>query len=694
MDKSTANLWKIGSNKSLWIALLSSKKPSISSTMDANKISSDFIPEKSKTKHKYKFDESTTSSPTQHTPSYDQNDHTSFRYNLNKNNNLSASYYRHIVIAAIILALSIHTQVSHQQSFCPKVCICDENNLEILCKEDYGASSIPHTLNPGAKRIIINNAQMSQFAGLDYLDKLETLDLVYNKLTIIDFNEIGSNLLSLNTSHNNIEGLRDSVVSNALSEHGLAASMFQNDSNLDVLKPLKKLIKINVINFVASHNHLSTIKDLSFMRWHKLQNLDLSYNTIDLLEPLSLFGLNRLEFLNLRGNKLRQVPTLALSSTISSISSITPKKPSAIKYLYLSENPLESIQPDSFSMLEKTQELFLESCSLTSINERAFKGLHTLNILSLDKNNLNEVPSQSFSYLPLLRILKINSNSLTSPKPGEFSVLLYLEELQINNATFNEIQRGVFDGLDSLKRLEIAYNPSLTTVEPGAFDRLANLVYLNLNSDSLASLPGVNSDKLSRLDLRGNPLNCGCDLKWLTRWLRKSNETSRSNQLTNSRLYETQNHSADLQASLKDWRMTIELHNLTCFGPPALAGRVVAELPENKLECLEPNSDLNVHIGFATLFVISFLLTFVCLINFCRNKKNLFFMLKENLVHNHITMMMPYNENLHKNLDELKKGTPLYNTGYESVDYNQRQVYSVDGDQILYYEPQQYSQHI
>lgn len=690
MDQSSTSLQKTSIPSSSWTSLLSPAKPSITKTTNDSRIAAEIIPKRKRKCYFERF-----SSILHHPQSYDQFHHTSPRYypNLNKNL-LTFSHYQRIVISTVILTLLIYTQSSNQQSLCPKSCVCDEISLEVVCQEGYDAARIPHTLNPGTKRIIIYNTQISQFTGLDYLDKLETLNLAHNKLSSIEFREIGSKLVLLNTSHNNIRELKDDVVTIALNEHGLTPSMFQEGGNFDPPKPLKKLVKINVINFVVNHNNLTKIRDLSFMRWHKLQSLDLSFNIIDTLGPLSLFGLEKLESLNLRGNKLRQVPTLALQSTMSSVSSMMPTKSSKIKHLYLSENTLESIQSDSFSMLGETQELFLDSCSLRSIEEQSFRGLHTLNLLSLDKNNLDEVPSQSFSYLPLLRTLKINANNISSLIPESFNALVNLEELQMNNATFKEIQQGVFDGLDSLKRLEVAYNPSLKNIESSALDKLTNLLYLNLNSDSLASLSEVSSEKLSRLDLRGNPLNCGCDLKWLTRWLKKSNETSRSNELTNSHLYDIQNHLGDNQAFWRDSRMTNELHNLTCSGPPALFGKMVAELPENKLECLKPNSDLNVHIGFATLFVISFLLTFVCLINFCRNKKHLFFILKENLVHNHITMMMPYNENLHKNVDELKKETQLYNTDYESVDYNQRQFYSVNNDQVLYYEPQQYSQHI
>lgn len=704
MDKSTktTTLREIGIIDKSRGPFLDEKPSTITKALSANEVPAKIVPRKIyfKMKNKLKprkLEAYRIESTPQHQSSHPHDQSISLSLKHQPKISQKSSFFRQTVITTVILALFIYTKQTFQSDYCPKLCTCDEIKLQVLCSGDYGAASVPHTLNPGAKRIIINNAQMSQFSGLDYLDKLETLDLAHNKLTSLDFSGIdkNGNLISLNTSHNNIVDLRDAVFTNAFSELTSTIQMNQGVSDiLSDLKPLRRLPKINVNEFVLSNNYLTTLKNFTFIRWHRLKYLDLSFNTIYFLEPSSLFGLNKLEHINLRNNQLKQIPTLALHSTTLSLTNT--KLPStigsSIEYLDLRKNNLNSIQAESFSLLEKAQYIYLDSCSLELIDEHAFKGLHTLKLLSLDNNSLNEVPTRSFSHLKLLRQLRINSNNISSLQPDSFSGLTYLEELQMNNNSLTKIQEGVFDGLDSLKRLEISYNSKLKTVEAGVFDKLINLTFLRLFSNSITSLPGGFTDKLSMLDLRNNALRCGCDLKWLTRWLKKFNESAHSVQTVfmNSHRYTIPNHLTESHALLNDSSLNNELLNITCSGPPALAGKLVVDLPENKLECLKPKSNLNVHIGFASLFIITLLLTFVCMLNFCRNKKHLFVVLKKNLVHNHISMMMPYNQNLHKNVDELRKETQLYGADYETPDYDQRQVYTVNGDQVLYYEPQQH----
>lgn len=588
----------------------------------------------------------------------------------------------------------VSTQV---QNLCPKACTCDEHDT--FCKEPIGASGLPHTLNPSTKKIIINNALARQLSGLDYLSDLETLDLAWNKIPVIDFEQISKNskLLSLNTSHNLIAELRDSFIPDFLNSG--TSLLFDTEEQANSQK-FKKLVKINVVDLVLSHNYLVYVKNFTFMRCHKLQTLDLSFNQISILEPYSLFGLSKLEVLNLRGNRLTQVPTMALHSTIYSLStrfnSYYPSntRPSSIRYLELSENVLTHIEANSFSMLEKAQELYLESCSIKSIDEQAFKGLHTLYLLSLDKNSLQEVPSKSFSYLSILRSLRLSANNLTSLSPDCFMNLVNLEELYLNNGSFNVIPRNLFNGLSAIKKLEIAHNPNLTNIEEGVFEGLTKLHHLSLYADSLSSLPEYLGDNLNLLDLRENPLYCSCDLKWLTRWLKKFNETLQSAHRTTTPLYNIHSQLDEVQIPMTDSTLIVNLLNLTCAGPPALLGKRVIDLPDHKLECLKPSSELNVNLGYITLFFISFLLTFVCLINFCRNKKHLLVILKENLVQNQISMMLPYTENLHKNVDDIRKETQLYDTDYDSIDYSQPQIYSVNSGQFTYNGGPLFAQHI
>lgn len=605
--------------------------------------------------------------------------------------NPQGTYFVYVIISVFILSSVTISRKStqEQQGLCPKQCNCDNQNLEVICKGKLQASSIPHTFNPYTKRLVLNYGQTTSLIGVDYMAKLEYLDLAHNRISSIEFDRL-TNLVSLNISHNNIIELKDTNLMTSMVELNINLSTINQGVDLESFKVLGKLTKINIVELNLAQNNISTIRNLTFIRWHKLLHLDLSHNQIATIEPLALFGLGLLETLNLRNNLLVHVPTTALHSTVLTISSPVfssqaHARPSSIKYLDLSENTLRHIGPESFELLEKAQDVHLESCSIQSIDDQAFKGLDRLYSLSLDKNNLQEVPSKAFNYLGLLRSLKMNANNFSTIYPKSFTGLPHLEELQLNDGAFSELQAGVFDGLDALRRLELGYNHNLTHIALGTFQHMSRLTYLSLYFDSLSSIENVFTDNLTILDLRGNPLYCSCDIKWLTKWLKKLNSTALSIQHIHgtAHLYDLITPVDDTQALLADPLLSNELVNLTCFGPPALQGKPLVELPDNKLECLKPASELNLHIGFGMLFLLTFLLTLVCLLNFCRNKKQWLVMLKENLVQNHISMMISYSDNLNTNVDCLKKETQLYGSDYESIDYHNGQIFTVDRDQML-----------
>lgn len=602
----------------------------------------------------------------------------------------------YLVILASLSLLNI-IFIANAQRLYPNVCQYDD--LEIICKSPIGMNGVPHTLGPNTKRMIINNAQTTQLVGIDYLKKLETLDLAYNRIASIEFGEISKNtmLTSLNTSHNAITELRDSESASIIARISPDAGELNINNELRNLKRMMKEGKINLVELMISHNQLTRIRNYTFIRMHRLVTLDLSNNQISTLEPQAFLGLNKLETLNLRSNRLMSVPTSALQSTmqkydaiVSSVSGVSDLR-SSIVSLSLGNNPIVSLEGYAFDLLTRAQELYLDSCGISDINEQAFQGLHTLNMLSLSNNNITKVPRHSFSYLGMLRALRLNANPLSRIEPDSFINLVNLEVLEMNNGSLSSLLVGTFHGLDQLTKLEISNNKNLKFIERGAFEPLKMLTSLKLSNNSLASVPddlAHHTKSLARLDLRNNPLYCACDLKWLTKWLKKLNGTMSSalshqnhNQLPLQLALNTDNSVNDSEQHMAN------ILNLTCANPPALSGKLVIELPDNKLECLEPSSDVNVRLGYAMLFIMTFMLTFVCMINACRGRR-LFVMLKHNIAQNqHLSMMMPYNLPKAAHDDD----NHVYGMDqYEPVAYEQQsQIYAVPGsDQFVYYTPQ------
>lgn len=610
-----------------------------------------------------------------------------------------------ILVAHAILPLMILIpKQTYQQIFCPAPCACDDQKLTVICKGSIGVNRLPHTLNPSLERLTLNDGQTSQLAGLDDYQRLMYLDIAYNKLTLVDADELSKDphLQHLNTSHNQISELKDSqVLKNVASL--LKNNLGTEDVSADVTKIMKRLPKVNIIEMNLSHNNLSTIKNLTFFRWHKLQRLDLSNNIISFLESDSLYGLINLDYLNLRGNLLKRVPSNAFQGTTRSparsLYTDQPVKHSSsnLQTIDLSRNTIKTLESSSFNLLDKLQNLSLEFCSIETIHERSFSNLHLLSEINLEHNNLKEVPSSSFSQLSGLKVLKMSHNNIESLRPYAFDDLTNLNELSMNNQSFETIPADAFKGLNSLQRLDLALSTNLTTIEPGAFGGLVRLTYLNLSNSSLPHLLNEFADNANILvDLRNNPLRCSCELRWLTKWLQNLNETM-------IQLKSKRNHLpivARLPASSELLQHPLDIIeqivNLSCTGPKALAGKLISELPIKKLECLDPASSLNVHIGFAVLLLFLLVLVTVCTVNFCRNKNYFLVMLKTNLASNHISMMLPYKPNT-TSRDEiysygLRKETQFVDNGdYEPVDYSQP-VYTLGDqgpDQFLYYSQRQ-----
>uniref|UniRef100_A0A6G1SAW0 Leucine-rich repeat neuronal protein 1 n=1 Tax=Aceria tosichella TaxID=561515 RepID=A0A6G1SAW0_9ACAR len=611
--------------------------------------------------------------------------------------NLPLANYTAVIYATtfIYICLFILIRPSNQQQntqLCPKVCTCDDQSLEVSCKVPFMAPGLPHTLNPSTKRITINHAQTTQVTSsdLELFKSLEVLDLAFNKLTTIDSDHIKSNinLISLNASHNNIIEFKDSAVMLAMSKLS-ASNLIYNLSSITESDEYKKLrrSKINVVELNLSYNQLTSLRNFTFMRWHRLQRLDISYNLIEVLEHESLFGLAKLEHLSLRGNRIAQIPANAIKSTARSLSYISSNDQtiSALDVIDLSENPLLAVDTNSFYALSRLRELYLDSCLINTIDSQAFTGLSSIAIISLTNNDLVEVPSEALSSLTTLKILKLSSNDIRSIHPFAFKNLYNLEEIQLNNGSLIEVEPLALSGLVSLKNLELNYNSNLSRVSPSIFEELPKLTHLSIQMGSLTTLiadEDIAKHPLVVVDLRGNSLVCDCNLKWLTHSLQRLNETTSSIQQDKTNSIYAGNPLRDIMS--KPIVMS-EILNITCSGPSALLGKQIINLPINKLECLKPSSSLNVHLGFASLFFMILVLTTVCLINFCRNEKHLMGILKENIVHKRIAMMLPYGHDAHKNTDNFRKDTQIECAEYEPIDYGQNYapIYTLPGDQYI-----------
>ena len=213
----------------------------------------------------------------------------------------------------------------------------------------------------------------------------------------------------------------------------------------------------------------------------------------------------------------------------------------SLKYLYLSKNPVATIQNMAFSELTNIKYLQLATTNLSDTRPDMWKGIPSLKSLFLYNNhNINTLPKGTFKYLPNLKHMSLSEtgikiigvdmweglnnledisftgNDIENFPDGAFSVLDKLSSLYLHRNDLKVIRSDMWKGLDGLTNLDLSAN-DINSLEPGAFAQLLKLSGLNLMDNDLTTLnqnafaPQLFNDKhfphLSLL-LRWNPLHC------------------------------------------------------------------------------------------------------------------------------------------------------------------------------------------
>ncbi|KAL8561823.1 hypothetical protein ACOMHN_046949 [Nucella lapillus] len=152
--------------------------------------------------------------------------------------------------------------------------------------------------------------------------------------------------------------------------------------------------------------------------------------------------------------------------------------------LYLDDNNIQRIPPDTIGLLTKLKRLDLSHNQLVTLPERIFVNLTELNTLILSYNNLQCTAATSFYGLSELRILSLHGNNLST------------------------IPFGSFADLERLSHIALGGNP---------LNCDCNLKWL---SDWMMVMMMM-VRMMVVIALGGNPLNCDCNLKWLSDWIKK-----------------------------------------------------------------------------------------------------------------------------------------------------------------------------
>ncbi|XP_067866312.1 leucine-rich repeat LGI family member 2a isoform X2 [Heterodontus francisci] len=157
--------------------------------------------------------------------------------------------------------------------------------------------------------------------------------------------------------------------------------------------------------------------------------------------------------------------------------------------------------------------------------------------LSLLNGSYREITEGMFSNLPFLQLLLLNSNSVTSIKDDAFAGLPHLEYLFIEDNKIESISKHAFRGL-------------------------RDLIHLSLANSGIRSLPRdafIDLDSIIEIDLRGNELQCDCNAKWMTTWLKTINAT---------------------------------VTNVFCAGPPDHEGKKLVDMTTSDFDCMSTGQSI------------------------------------------------------------------------------------------------------
>lgn len=231
-------------------------------------------------------------------------------------------------------------------------------------------------------------------------------------------------------------------------------------------------------NLNLRNNRVSVIFNKTFHSLSNLSILDLGGNKITHIEPLGLDGLKNLSKLYLDGNNLKQIDS---SHYHVFQDTLTVLDLQSNKISFLTEN-MES----PFMNLSKLSDLKLDGQrphGMTILPRTLFRGLYSLKFLYLTNNKIFYLAPDTFDDLTGLRFLTLDTCcvGVTQLQPGVFKNLRNLTALAAENMGIQNFSKEVFGNLTQLRKLQLNRN-ALQSMDVDALQSLPKLLYLDIRS--------------------------------------------------------------------------------------------------------------------------------------------------------------------------------------------------------------------
>jgi internalin A len=197
-----------------------------------------------------------------------------------------------------------------------------------------------------------------------------------------------------------------------------------------------------------------------------------------------------IKHLNLFGNSIKEIPDWVFQL----------KK---LEHLSLKNNALK-ILPTIVFTLENLKYLNLSDNQIQKVDDHYFRNLINIEKVDISYNQITSISPERIEY-PKCKILSIKGNKLQK-FPTAVSDVITIEKLDLSENNINSIEDDAFDRLEDLIELDLSFNE--LTYLPTSIGKLKKLKRLNLSGNKIASLPKEfeNLISLEFLDFDNNPI--------------------------------------------------------------------------------------------------------------------------------------------------------------------------------------------
>ncbi|XP_070557404.1 toll-like receptor 13 [Ptychodera flava] len=207
------------------------------------------------------------------------------------------------------------------------------------------------------------------------------------------------------------------------------------------------------------------------------------------------------------------------------LTSVPAKIPQETWSLDLSNNRIGKLDASVFSHLTNLTRLDLSYNLLdyNGMDSRTFEGLGNMDYLILKYNRaISTIKSEWFRPMYSLSSIDLQRANVKTISEDAFKYNIKLRFVRLMENLINKIEPALFRNLPSLEKVLLQRN-QLKYLPPDMFNGSVNTDELNVYNNKLTTISSTtglqNMEKLKRLSVYQNPLDCGCDLVWFRQWI-------------------------------------------------------------------------------------------------------------------------------------------------------------------------------